>query len=419
MSSLLLANAISLTGSVLTMVAIPWFVLVTTGSAIQTGLTAASEVLAAIVAALFVGALVDRLGAKRISVVADMTSGLSIALIPTLYYTVGLAFWELLALVFLSSFCNVPGGTARSVLTPDLAALAQMRLERANAVLQAIQRGARLLGAPLAGVLIALLAPSRLLWVDAATFGVSALLVAFFVPTSLAAGSVAHMSSNVHAPRSSGYLRDLADGARYLLHDRLIRAIVLTVMLTNFLDAPFFSVIMPVYVRDRYGQALDLGLFIAALAGGALASSLLFGAVGHRLPRRATFVGSFILMGLPYWVLALQPPLPIVLASAVFIGLAAGPLNPIIGTLAQERVPAELRGRVFGALTAGSYIAMPFGIVLAGFLVAGLGVQRILFILAACYLVVTFSLLANRALREMNAPALLEPPSHPGKGGEG
>src|SRR5512143_2866547 len=117
------ASVISVSGNVMAFIAIPWFVLQTTGSASQTGLTAAVTALPAIIAAFFGGVLVDRVGYKRTSVLADLASGIAIALIPLLYATTGLAFWQLLVLVFIGNLLDAPGQTARAALTPDLAEL--------------------------------------------------------------------------------------------------------------------------------------------------------------------------------------------------------------------------------------------------------------------------------------------------------
>ena len=91
--ALLLANAVSLTGNTLTFVAVPWFVLQTTGSAARTGLAGGAAFLAAVLAGLFGGPIVDRLGFRRTSVLADLASCASVAAIPLLHNTVGLAFW--------------------------------------------------------------------------------------------------------------------------------------------------------------------------------------------------------------------------------------------------------------------------------------------------------------------------------------
>ncbi len=142
----------------------------------------------------------------------------------------------------------------------------------------------------------------------------------------------------------------------------------------------------------------------AADGGGALVGAVLFSVVGPRLPRRATFIGAFVLVGLPFWALAALPPLPVALSALFVTGLAAGPINPIIYTVAYERIPEAARGRVLGTLTAGAFVAIPLGVLLAGYALQGLGIRVTVAGVAACYLVVTLSLLVNSAIREMRPP---------------
>jgi MFS family permease len=378
----------------LTMLAVPWFVLETTGSAAKTGLTGFFATLPVVIATFFGGAIVDRLGFKRVSVAADVASGITVALIPFLYYTTGLAFWQLLVLVFLGAFLDAPGTTARQSLLPDLAKMADMRLERANASYQAIQRFSALAGPPLAGALIVLLGASRVLWVDAATFAISAALIGLTAPRAPVGKETSHH-----------YLCDLAEGFRFVRQDRLVLSIVATVAITNFLDSPLFAVVMPVYANRVLGSAADLGLAVAGFGASSLLASIVFGMIGHRLPRRATFVSAFIAVGLPFWVLATLPPFWIVVAALSFSGLASGPLNPILMTVGQERVPAAMRGRVFGMISGLVYVAMPLGIAGSGYVVEELGLSASLVIIAAGYLAVTVGQLFNPALHEMARPA--------------
>lgn len=102
------ANAVSETGNVLAFVTIPWFVLQTTGSAARTGLAGGAFLLAAVVAGVAGGPVVDRLGFKRTSIVADLAGAVTVALIPLLYHTVGLSFWQLLVLVSAIVFMGLP-----------------------------------------------------------------------------------------------------------------------------------------------------------------------------------------------------------------------------------------------------------------------------------------------------------------------
>src|SRR5579883_1548371 len=175
-------SAISYVGDILTLLAIPWFVLLTTGSVTKTGITAFFSTIPSVFSAFFGSIIIDRLGYKRTSVIGDIASAIAVMLVPLLYHTVGLAFWQLLALVFLGGLLKSPGVTARSAMAPELAQAAGMRLEMVNALSDGMIRVARLIGAPLAGILIVLIGTSNLLWFDALSFALSALLIGLFVP---------------------------------------------------------------------------------------------------------------------------------------------------------------------------------------------------------------------------------------------
>lgn len=394
------ANAISYIGDFLTLLAIPWFVLQTTGSVTKTGFAAFFSTLPMIISAFFGGALVDRLGYKYASILSDLTSGVSVALIPLLYATVGLAFWQLLTLVFFAGLLQAPGATARSAMIPDLVARTQIPLERANAVSDGIRRVSGFIGAPLAGVLIAFTGTSNLLWLDALSFFLSAALVGLGV-IGLA---IATPSAVTRKKGARAYVADLWDGLRFIRHTPLILAIMLTVTITNMLDQAHFAVVYPVYVRTFFGSAIVLGVLVAAFGGAAFAGTIIFGIVGPRLPRRLTFGVCFILLSLRFGVMALVPPLFVLIITNVFTGLAAGPLNPILSTVEQEQVPQEMRARVFGVITAGAFLGSPFGAFAGGYLVQWAGIQPTLLILGVCYLLTTASLLFNPALRSMEKP---------------
>ncbi len=339
-------------------------------------------ILPVVLAGLLGGALIDRLGYRRTSILADLASGASVALIPLLHATLGLQFWHLIILVFLGALLDAPGGTARSALVPDLAARAGMPIERASSAAQVIERGSRLVGAPLAGVLIGVMGTANVLWLDAVSFLVSAALVGVCV----ASAPVRRRTEK------EPYLGELKAGLGFLRTDQVILTIVIVVMLTNFLDAAFGGVILPVYVKQVLGSPVNLGLILAANAGGAVLGALAYGAVGHRLPRRGTFVAMFVFASLQLWAFALYLPLPALLTVVIVCSVGAGPLNPIIDAVSYEHIPADMRGRVLGTITAGAWLAMPLGVLLGGVLTEQLGVGPLLVLLALAYLATTLSM---------------------------
>jgi MFS family permease len=395
--ALFVADSVSLVGNVVSQLAIPWFVLITTGSPALTGLAVFFHFLPIVIAGLFGGVIVDRLGFRTSSVLADLASGASVAAIPALHLTIGVELWQLMALVFVGALLDAPGATARAALFPDVVKLAGVRMERATGIRGAIQRGSLLVGAPIGGVLVAELGATTALWLDAASFVFSAGLIAGLVPTS--------RRKETHEARGR-YLHELREGIAFVRRHRLIRAVVLTVLITNFLDAPL-GVVMPVFAREAFGSAVHLGLMFGVFGGFALAGSLVFSAVGHRLPRRRTFVICFFVWAADYLVLATLPPLPVALAALAVGGLAVGPINPLLGTIGFELIPAELRGRVLGVITAGAWAAIPLGVLLGGAVAEAVGVGPTLLGIGICYVAVTGYGFFNPAFRELDAPRLV------------
>src|SRR6266516_2051733 len=389
-------SGISYTGDVLTLLAIPWFVLQTTGSVEQTGITAFFSTLPTALSAFFGSTIVDRLGYKRTSVTGDIASAITIALIPFLYSTIGLALWQLLVLVFLGGLLKSPGVTARSALVPDLAAMAKMPLERANAFSDGMYRLSGLMGAPLAGILIAIIGTSNLLWLDAASFLISATLIGLVVPST---PPVIKVAEDGEEARNS--LTRLWDGLNFIQRDSLILSIIVTVMITNLIDGALMSVVEPAYIKHVFHSALPLGLLIAAFGGATFVGTLIFGAIGHRLPRRLTFGVCFTIAGaIRFWIL-LVPVLPLLIVVHALAGLAGGGINPLIRTSMQERIPSEMRARVFGTTTAGVLVGVPLGTLVSGYVVTWIGLEYTLLVMGALYFLTTASLLLNPALKKM------------------
>ncbi|MBT2529850.1 MFS transporter [Streptomyces sp. ISL-99] len=397
-AAVLAANTVSIAGTSLTMIGVPWFVLDTTGSAGRAGVVAFCATLPVVVSALVGGPLIDRIGRRRVSVASDLVCGLAVGAIPLLHYAGVLEFWMLCALMAIGGLAHTPGMTARYVLMPDLAAHAGTTLARAASLFEGVSRGARMIGAALAGVLIALLGAEAVLLLDAATFAASALLVAAGVRGVRAA------EPQKAAPVSfTTYRRELREGYVFLLRHRLLLAIVLMVMLTNGLDQGWSSVLLPVHAKDNLGGATDLGMLAAIFGGCALLGALLYGAVGERFPRRVVFTVAFLLCGLPRFVVAALVDGTAALAVTMAAGgLAAGMLNPILTTVTYERVPQELRSRVGGVSTAGCELTMPLGGLAAGLLVEEAGLVTALLVVGGAYFLATLSPVVFPSWRTMD-----------------
>lgn len=390
--AVLAANVLSIGGTTMTYLAIPWFVLETTGSPVRTGLVTGVEVAGVVVASVLGGPVIDRLGHRRGSVLSDQVAAVAVTAIPLLYFTSGLPFGVLLGLTAALGLSRAPGDTARAAMLPVLIGQAGTTLQRAAGAYEGVSRTAKGLGAPLAGVLIAVSGPPTLLLIDGATFLISSVLVSVFVPGGRAA----------REPGRS-YLGELRAAMAYLRGDRLIMAVVLMVMFTNMLDSGSMAVLFPVYAKDVLHSSVALGLMSGAFGICAAVGTAVYGWIGHRLPNWATYTFAFLLVGSPrYFVLAGYPGLPVILLIMVFSGLLCGAINPVLSVVEMQRIPPDQRAKVLGLVTGGAMAAAPLGAVLAGFAVAGFGLTTTLLLVGVLYLLGTLCPLVFPAWREMD-----------------
>lgn len=400
LATVLAANAISVTGNSLTLIGVPWFALDITGSPGKAGLVAFCAAAPVVVAALVGGPVIDRIGRRRISVASDLVCALALAAIPLLHRAGALEFWMLCALMAVTGLFHAPGETARSVLVPDLADHAGTPLARAASLYDAVSRGAWMTGAALAGVLVAVLGADTVLFLDAGTFGLSALLILVGLRSVPAAEPLPDP-----APFSlPGYRAELREGYAFVLRSRLMLGIVVMLMVTNGLSQAWSSVLLPVHARENLGGSAALGLLVSVSGGCALLGALAYGAVGHRFPRRAVLTGGFLLCGPPSYVVAAltdtTAPLLLVLVAA---GFGAGVLNPILTTVKYELVPDGLRSRVSGVTTAGVLLATPLGGLAAGQLVEGVGLTAAMLAFGGIYFLATLAPVVFRSWRGMEA----------------
>ncbi|GGI43573.1 MFS transporter [Agromyces flavus] len=392
--ALFAAQLCSLGGNAIAIVAIPLIVLQQTGSPLAAGVAGIFATVPLVIGGAFGGVLVDRFGYRTSSIAADVASGATVLAIPLLDAAGLLSFGALLALVFLGGLLDPPGDTAKTVLMPDLAALAGTPLARAAGAQSAVQRTATMVGAGTAGALVAISGPMTALVADAAGFAVSALLVAVFVPgRRRSAGRAASAGETDVASSAAGFVA----GIRFIVRTPLARAVVLLVTLTNAIDAAGMTVLKPVYASQVLGDPAALGFMIGCFAAGALAGSALFGLVGHRGSGRLMFAACFVLAGTPpYLAMALEAPRAVLFPVLALSGLAAGALNPMIATALFAVVPDGMRARVFGALTSGVAASMPVGAFAAGLAVDAFGLVPVLAGAAALYAVLGASPLVLR-----------------------
>ncbi|EJT04810.1 MFS transporter [Rhizobium sp. CCGE 510] len=390
------AETLSLSGTRLSTIAIPWLVLSTTGSPVLTGLTAMMEMLPYVVAKALGGPLIDRVSPKRIAIACDTASVAVVGLLPLLDLFGMLGMPVLLPIVFAMGVLRGPSDAAKQAMVPDIAALANVPLERVTGVASAIERLASTAGAAGAGALIGLIGPGQALLVNAATFAAAALIVAVGIP---------RMRRLPGAPEArpaerASYLDDLREGWRFLRGDAVLVSIVLMVATTNLLDQAYHAVLLPVWTQGSgHGPEL-LGAMLAAFSGASIAGAAIAAAIGERMPRLMVYTVAFLLTGFPrFFILALDAPLILIFVTLAIAGFASGFLNPILSAVIFERIPKPLTGRVTAMNAALCFALIPFGGLVGGALISTVGVAAALLLTGLAYLAATLFPLALKSFR--------------------
>lgn len=383
--TVLTAGAVSMLGSAASFVAVPWFVLSTTGSAATTGLVGAAAGLGAVVSGLVSGPLMDRVGHRRVSVIADLLAAAAIATVP---WVGGTPLWTVAGLVFISSAAGMASSTARQSMLAGLSARAGIPLSRASALYWMLQRAALVFAAVPAALLIATAGPLNVLWADAATFVTAAVILGV---RRLRAGD----SETASRP-------GFREGWRFIRTDRFITLVLATAVLLTALEAPLVTLVIPVLTVASGPQSL--GHLVLAYAGGMLAGAALLAVAADRVPRRAFAVSCLAAVGVGYILLVALPP-PWWVAVLVLMGVATGPLAPLIVSSVQRRTPAGMVGQVTGALLSLVMAAIPLGRAVGGYAIETVGLQVVLTGCALAYLFTMAFLAYSRRSAQLLSPA--------------
>jgi MFS family permease len=399
-AALLTAYLVSVLGTSMSALAIPWLVLTTTGSAATTGLVAFAQMTPYVLAQALSGPVADRAGPRRCLVAGNAIAAPVLGAIPLLHAAGALSLTALIVLAAVAGLVRGVADTANGALVPATAEQGGVTLERAAGLSAGANRTGLLVGAPLAGVLVTVTGPAAVVVVNAGTFAVAALLTFLWVRTP---GET--VGGTAPGAGLRGYVRDLAVGLRFIAGDRLLLGVIAMVAGANLLDQGLSEVMLPVWASKELGSAGALGLLAGAAGAGSLAGNLLGAWAGPRLSRRTMYAAGFLLGGAPRFLgLALAgslgPAVAVLFVADVFGGL----LNPVIGATTYERIPEHLRARVLGAIRASAWVGIPLGALAGGYATELLGVRTALTCFGVAYLLISLAPLVFPVWRQLRRP---------------
>jgi MFS family permease len=381
-------------------IAIPWLVLERTGSVTSAGLVAALSALPGIIVSPLAGWAVDHFGRRIVSVLSDILSAVSVALIPLVAVFTDLSLAIILALATLGATFDPAGYTARRALIPDVATASGIEVTRLNGLHEGVFGIGWIIG-PLAGsLLIAAFGETKAFWAPFAAFAISAILIAALRVTD--AGQIAKAEMSVARIEPLSAWQNSVLGAKLIWRDHTLRALTIAVTVLGAIYLPTETVLLPAHYNGL-GAPESLGFILAALAAGSVIGSFSYGWLNQHLTRRTIVYGALIGTSMTFIPMAFLPPIGIFMTFAFVFGLAWGPMQPLLTTIVQLRIEPDAQGRAFGIQTAAFYVAPPVAMFLAGVLAESFGVKSVMLGIAGLLTLTAFGVMRVKSLRDVDA----------------
>ena len=352
---LVTAELVSLTGSSMTFVALPFFVLITTGSTAKMGWALAAEMLPIAIFGIPAGTVIAKLGTKKTMLISDAARGPLLLIIPILHHYGDLSFAALLGTTFAIGIFAAPYFASSRLVVPEVAGEDEQAVASVNAVLSGANQLTQLAGPVLAGVIIGLFGASTVLVVDGCTYIFSFLVIL----------TVVRAGKRVEAAAQQ---KGVFSGLKFLLGDSLLGPMVIAACAINFVAQGIALGVQAIDYFRYHASGHVVGILFAGFGIGALAGAIVAQQLTQKVPLLKLAAVAIVAMPLPLFLLSPTTPWPA--ATIIIAGFAFfTPLvnAPVIGILT-VRTPVELRPKVMTAVMTVATMAGPFGFIAAGYL---------------------------------------------------
>jgi MFS family permease len=379
-------------------IAIPWLVLETTGSSANAGVVLGISGFSVIFTAPIIGGLIAVLGARPVSIWADIISAGSVVLFPIVGTLFGLNLASLLVIAIVGALFDPAGATARKSLIQAVAERDGLSLLKFNGTYEAAATIGTVIGPTGAALAIGFVGINATFYLIAIVFLLASCL-AFFIPV---------VTTHVRTEESfsiGNVFSETRIGIKALWHDKPLMSLVGLYTLLTAIYMPVESIVLSRYFRD-INEPQTLGFVLSAMSVGIVIGALQF----HRAIRVFSpgnlVIISMTLIGAVVCAMAFLPNAIIFIGLGLALGLAFGPVSPMNNFLVQQRMPQHLHGPVFGTQFSLMYLATPAGTLALGLIVQSVSIPPLLFWIGALFIGVTLLVGFTGPLRRLTIDAL-------------
>lgn len=362
-------------------IAIPWLVLETTGSSANVGVVLGVSGFSVIFTAPIIGGLIAVLGARPVSIWADIISAGSVVLFPIVGSLFGLNLTSLLIIAIIGAMFDPAGATARKSLIQAVAERDGLSLIKFNGTYEAAATIGTVLGPTGAALAISFVGINTTFYLIAIVF-VLASCLAFFIPV------VTTYTKSDENFSVKNVFKETRVGMSALWNDKPLLSLVGLYTLLTAIYMPVESIVLSRYFQNL-NEPQTLGFVLSAMSVGVVIGALQFHRAVKIFSPGNMVIISMTLIGAVVCAMAFLPNAIIFIGLGLALGLAFGPVSPMSNYLVQQRMPQQLHGPVFGTQFSLMYLATPAGTLALGLIVQSVSIAPLLFVIGALFIVVT------------------------------
>lgn len=380
-------QTLSVFGSFMRIVAVPFQILTLGGSVVEIGIAAAATTAVQVPFLLFGGAIVDRVPRRLVLLISDLLSGIAMSVIALLGITGQLRIEHLYVMAAVLGLADAFFGPALMAIVPEL--VPQEILVRGNALRGLSRQGGRLGGSLVGGVLVATFGAPVAFTVDALTYFASFIALAVMRPGDAPAGQRKHL------------LAEVREGFAFVFSIPWIWATIALFSVINLLVFGPLAVGLPVLVRDVLrADAAVFGALTGALAAGEMVAGIILGQATIR--RSGIVMYSFAVMaGVILVTFGTFPMLAWLLIASLLMGITFVGFNILWESALQRHVPRGLLGRVTSVDYFGSLLLGPVAPLVAAALIERFGTTQVFIGAGVVVAMLAASAYFVRSIREL------------------
>jgi len=389
-----IASGIGILGGSMVFMLLPWTAVNLTHSSLSAGVMISLSNIPGLLLSPLMGSFIDKIGRHRASVITQLLPIVTSIAFPICF---GLGWMNLSTLIILAMARSFLGGgamSARKSLLPDTVHGTRVSLEKANSLHESIAAGGFAIGPALAASLISVLGSFQTFWVVAA-------MEAFAVLVTLAIRVREMREPHEVDEEAKHWVQYALTGFKVLFTVPSVLIIMTAFTLLATVYLPTEMVVLPNYYTGIHDPKA-MGFLLFDMAIFTMIGSFLFERIAKRLSYANILRVAILGVGLPMIPMAFLPPTPVMFICGAILGLAWGPLPPLVNTVVQRKIPASQRGRVFSLettiWTGGPMISMS----LVGWGVDALGVRLMYPILAFSVVIAGLLLSTGKRVKELN-----------------